>query len=69
MDVESKRNIAVILSSVKNEENILVIRSMSKNNYFAKYHEKVHTVFQIFSTPLTHTSKIMRESFEALKHQ
>jgi hypothetical protein len=38
MDMESKRIIVDILINVRNEENVLVIRSMNKNNYFVKYH-------------------------------
>jgi hypothetical protein len=38
MDMESKHSILNILINVRDEENILVIRSMNKNNYFIKYH-------------------------------
>lgn len=51
MEQESKRSIVDILKKVKLEENILVIRSMTKNNYFFKYHEKVHTIFHTLALP------------------
>ena len=68
MEQESKRSIVDILKKVKLEVNLLVIRSMTKNNYFFKYHEKVHNVFQSLAVPFSNVSTLLRESFDALKN-
>lgn len=68
MEQESKRSIVDILKKVKMEDNVLVIRSMTKNNYFFKYHEKVHTIFQSLAVQFSSVSNVLRESFDALKN-
>lgn len=67
MEQESKLSIVDILKKAKLEDNVLVIRSMAKNNYFFKYHEKVHTIFQSLAVPFSNVSKVLRDSFDALK--
>lgn len=69
MEQESKRSIVDILKKVKQEDNTLIIRSMSKNNYFFKYHEKVHNIFQSIAAPFSNLINVLRESFDALKNQ
>jgi hypothetical protein len=67
MDYDSKQSIIDILDAMKNEQNILVIRTMIKNNYFVKYHEKVHHCFQVFHNKCFNITSILRESFKTLK--
>ena len=69
IDQEKKKSILKILSQVKDEKNILVIRAMTKNNYFCKYHEKVQQIIKGLSNMLKSGSKIiMQDAFLLIKN-